>query len=88
MEYGTLKFTVFTHQVRTFGHNFKLGPFLSNFGFPLVTGPFTRSDGELGFSRELVDIFELELINIAFTVLQIQDYGTYPLFFDENHNAV
>ena len=43
-----LIFPAVTHKYGTLDHNIDVGPFLKNFSFPSIMGPFTRVDEQLG----------------------------------------
>ena len=56
-------------------HHLEVSPFSDNFGFLSVPGPFLRSDEELGRPREIVDIFEIEIVD-------------FPVFYSRSRTIV
>ena len=48
MEDAPLRCLVIPHQERAFVFHFNVAPFLDNYGFPFVMGPFMRADEDLG----------------------------------------
>ena len=46
------------------------------------------NDEEIGCPREVVDNSEVEIVNFACIVLQVQYDGAYPLVFDDLPDAV
>ena len=79
MKYGPLWFTVVTYKDRTFYHHLDVVPFPFNFVLSSVLGPFMRDDEDLGRSGEVVDLFEIKIMNLTRAILQVQYDGTYPL---------
>ena len=49
--------------------------------------PFLRADEELWCYKELVEMFEIDLMNIAFIIFQVQYYGAHPLGFNYTPDA-
>ena len=87
MKYGHLVFSVVRHKDGTLAHHLWVGPLLVNFGFHYVTDQFLRADEYLGCTRELLDIFKVEVMKLAFIIFHIQDGGAYPLGFDDPPDA-
>ena len=84
----TLWCPVVSHEGVALAHHLEVGPFTTNFGPPSFLGQFLRSDGDLGSRRELVDIFEVEIVSFTRIVLQVQDDGAYPLGFYDTPDSV
>ena len=55
----------------------------SNFGLRYVLEPLMRADEELGQPREILDSFEIKILNFASLVFQVQYNGAYPMGFGE-----
>ena len=58
-------------------HHLEVGPFPANFGFLSVPGPFMRAYEEHGFSREVVDILYINVVN--FHVLSSRSRMMLPM---------
>ena len=83
-----LWFTVVPHKDVALAHHLEVGTFHANYDFPSVPGPFMRTGEDLGHSREVVEIFEIDIMNSACVVFQVQDDGAYPTGFDDSPGAV
>ena len=88
MKDGPQRYTVVPHKDKTIACHLEIGPLLDNFGFPSANGPFMRDSLELGWSREVVDIFKIDLMKLVYIVFQVQDYIAYPIGFDQPPYAV
>ena len=53
---GTLGFSIILHKGGALVHRLEVGPFPFGFIFPSISGPFLRSDEELGRPREALYI--------------------------------
>ena len=84
----TLGFPVVPHNSGVLAHHIESWPFPYNFGLSSVLVPFLRADEYLGRPREVVDIFEVDIVKFSCIVLKVQDDGAYPLGFEEPPNAV
>ena len=88
MKDGPLGFPVLPHKDGELSHHLEVGPFSVNLGLPSVTGPFLGADEELGRPREVVHIFEIDIMNFSCVVFHVQDNFYCPLGFDDTPNAV
>ena len=77
MENYPLWFSVIPHKDGALSYHLELGPFSANFGLISVSGLLLKDD-EIGHPRELVDIFELGIVDFSRIVFQIQDDSPYP----------
>ena len=84
----TLRFPAVPHTDGTLAHHLKVGPFPSNFCAPSVLDPFFRADEDLGYPRELVDVFKIEIVYLTCVKFQVQIEGAYPLGIDYPPDAV
>ena len=55
---------VVPHRDGALDHHIEVGPCPSNFRFSSVLGPFLRADEELGCHRELVYIYEIDIVSL------------------------
>ena len=82
MKDGPSIFPIVPHQDETLSYHLEAG-YLPDKSFLLsVIGNFLRTDEELGWSREVVDILNFECVNFAIIVFKFQDYCAYTLGFD------
>ena len=88
MKDGNLWFSVVPHKYVELDHHLEVGPFSYNFWFLPVSSPFLRDDEDLGRPWEVVEIFEVEIVDFSCIIFQVQDNGTVPLGFGEPCNAV
>ena len=58
MKDGTLVLPVVPYEDGSFDYHLEIGTLPSEFIFPSVTGPFLRSDEDLGYPKEVVDILK------------------------------
>ena len=58
MKYDPLGFPIVLHEEVAFYNHLEVCSFPYSLILPYVPGPFSRSDGELGCSREVVDVFK------------------------------
>ena len=77
MNDGPLRFSVIPNKDEACLHPLELGSFPVNYGLPSVLGPFLRAGEELGCPREVVDIFDIEIIN--FYVLYYRSRTIVPI---------
>ena len=88
MKDGTLSFPIVPHKDGALAHHLEVGPLPANFGFPSILGTFLGSDEELGRPREVVDIYEVGIMDFSCIIFQVRDNGDYPLGFDYTPYAV
>ena len=50
--------------------------------------PFLRDDGELGCSREVVDVFKDNIVKFNCVVFQVQGFGACPLGLDDTPDDI
>ena len=82
LKYGPMRFPVVSKKYGTLSQHFQLGPFMANFVFYSITGPFVRTNKELGCSRELYYMLKIEFMKLACIILQVQFDVTNPLGFE------
>ena len=83
-----LSFTVVPHKDRAFSHHLEVGPFPSDFFFSSVLGPFLRAGEEIGSSGEVVDLFEIKVVDLTRVIFQVQYNSAYPPGFNDPPNAI
>ena len=83
-----LWFPVVPHEDRVFSHHLEVGFFPSEFVFSSIMGPFLRGNEELGSSKEVVDLFEIKVVDLTRVLFQIQDNSEYPLVIYDTPNAI
>ena len=66
MKDGSLLFSIVPNKYGALAHHLEVGPLPANSLFHYLLGPFMRSDEELGRSREVIDIFEVEIVNLPY----------------------
>ena len=71
-----------------FYHNLEVGILPSYFLFSFVLGPFMRTDGELGSSREVIYLFRSKVVEFTCVDFQVQENGAYPLCFYDPPNDI
>ena len=70
-----------------FYHHLEVGILPSYFLFSFVLGPFMRTDGELGSSREVIYLFRSKVVEFTCVVFQVKEDSDYPLGLDDTPNA-
>ena len=78
MKYGPLGFPIVPHKYGELDHNLDVGPFRDNFSPPSVLGLFLSDHKKLGCPMEIVENFEIEIVNLDCIVFQVHHDGDYP----------
>ena len=75
-------------QGRNVSHHLEVDSFPSNFILYSAPGPFLMADEELGWSKEIVDIKNIYIVEFTCVIFQVQDVGTYPLGIDDPLDSI
>ena len=77
MKYCPMICPAVTHQEGKIDHHLEVGPLPENFPSTSVTGPFLRGDGELGCSREVVEVLKHDIVSFACVIVPLWYNSAY-----------
>ena len=72
MNNGNLEFTPVPNKDGSLYHHLVVGSFPANFGSPYVLRTFKLGDEEFGRPMEVLDFFEIEMVNFSCVIFHIQ----------------